>query len=58
MPETPPARRSGSRRWRKGLAGGAIVCAALIAAGNLYVLSTTRAETVIEVAFRGVRGDD
>ncbi len=55
MPETPPARRSGSRRWRKGLAGGAIVCAALIAAGNLYVLSTTRAALVATVADAPVR---
>lgn len=49
-PEPPPSRRPGSRRWRKGLAAGAVVCAALIAAGNLYVLSTTRAELVATVA--------
>lgn len=49
-PEPPPSRQPGSRRWRKRLAAGAVVCAALIAAGNLYILSTTRAALVATVA--------
>jgi vancomycin permeability regulator SanA len=49
MPESAPS-QPGSQRWRKRLAMGAAVCGALIAAGDLYVLSTTRGALVATLA--------
>jgi len=55
MPDPESAQPSLLRRWRKGLAIGAAVGAALIAAGNVYVLSTTRSALVATVADAPVR---
>ena len=49
MPESAPC-QPGSQRWRKWLAIGAAVWGALIAAGDLYVLSTTRGALVATLA--------
>jgi SanA protein len=55
MPDPASPRQPGRSRWRKRLAIGVAVCAALIAAGNGYVLSTTRAALVATVADAPVR---
>jgi vancomycin permeability regulator SanA len=46
----PPAAAPARRRWRVAMLAAALVVAALVAAGNLYVLSITRGAIVGEVA--------
>jgi vancomycin permeability regulator SanA len=55
MPERRPAPRSWLRRCRRPLAIGAAVCVALIAAGDVYVVATTRAALVASVEDAPVR---
>ena len=55
MPDPAPSPSPGRSRWRRPFAIGAAVCAALIAAGNVYILSTTRAALVATVAEAPVR---
>jgi vancomycin permeability regulator SanA len=59
MPEGPAARPSPARSWfrrcRNAVALGGVVCATLVAAGNVYVVSTTRGALVAAVADAPVR---
>jgi vancomycin permeability regulator SanA len=55
MAEPVPTRRSGSPRWRKRFGLAIVVAAGLTAAGNEYVLATTRADLAATVAEAPVR---
>jgi SanA protein len=55
MPEPQPSRGTPARRWRKRVAIAAGLGAGLIAAGNVYVISTTHAALVEAVADAPIR---